>query len=110
MTDTVLPPNIRFNGPARAERETLPEGVSPAEYEAIRRSATEFEAMMLGEMLAPMFEGLETDGPFGGGQAEKTWRSLMVREYGAEITRAGGIGIADQIVRQLLHAQEVKGP
>lgn len=85
----------------------LPDGVTAEDYEAIRKSATEFESMMLGELLSPMFEGLETGGPFGGGQAEKTWRGVMIREYGAEISRSGGIGIADEIVRQLLRTQEV---
>ncbi|MEM1400060.1 MAG: rod-binding protein [Pseudomonadota bacterium] len=88
--------------------DTPPKGMSQADYDGLRESAQEFEAMMLGEMLAPMFQGLQTDGPFGGGQAEEQWRGIMVREYGAEIARTGGIGIADQIVRQLLQFQEIQ--
>ena len=106
MSDT-LPigprPPIKPSVPDQA-----PAGISQAEYDSIRETASEFESMMLGEMLAPMFEGLKTDGPFGGGQAEKQWRDIMVREYGAEISRSGGIGIADQIVRQLLLNQGIQ--
>lgn len=110
MIDLATPPIIPGSGALGRKPPSLPDGVSQAEYDAIRKTATDFESMMLGELLSPMFEGLETEGPFGGGQAEKTWRGLMVREYGNEISRSGGIGIADQIVRQLLNSQEVPSP
>ena len=83
-----------------------PDQVGESQMAAVRETAREFEAMLLSELLAPMFDGLETGGPFGGGQAEETWRGLMIEQYGAEIARSGGIGIADQLVRELLHVQE----
>ena len=36
----------------------------------VRETAEAFEASFLSQMLKPMFEGLSTDGPFGGGEAE----------------------------------------
>ena len=45
-----------------------------------RRIAEEFEAMFLSQMLAPMFEALETDGLTGGGEAEKAFRPMLVEE------------------------------
>ncbi len=110
MIELTTKPVIPGSPPHDRTQPNLPDGVTPEEYEAIRKSATEFESMMLGELLSPMFAGLETDGPFGGGQAEKTWRGLMIREYGAEISRSGGIGIADEVIRQLLRAQEGDTP
>ena len=35
--------------------------------------AQQFERMFISEMLRPMFEGIETDGPFSGGNAEATF-------------------------------------
>lgn len=73
----------------------------------VRAVAEEFEAVFLSTMMQHMFSGLETDGPFGGGQSEETWRSLLIEEYGKSIAAAGGIGIADEIARELLTLQEM---
>ena len=73
-----------------------------------RQVAQEFEAFFLGQMLQPMFAGLDTDGPLGGGSSEKLWRSMQVTEYGNAMARSGGIGIADAVLREMLAAQEIK--
>ncbi|GBE44683.1 chemotactic signal-response protein CheL [bacterium BMS3Bbin10] len=73
---------------------------------AARQAATEFEAVFLNTMLEGMFEGLNTDAPFGGGSAEKTYRSLLVTEYAKQISQNGGLGITDQITRDLIALQE----
>ena len=38
--------------------------------------------------------------------AEKIYRSMMIDEYGKMMAKAGGIGITDQIMAQLLQQQE----
>ena len=73
----------------------------------VRRAAEEFEAVFISQMLAPMFEGLETDELFGGGPGEDIYRSILVEEYGKAIARSGGIGIADAVQREILRLQEV---
>jgi peptidoglycan hydrolase FlgJ len=74
--------------------------------ESARRAAEEFEALFISEMLAPVFESLDTGGLFGGGQGEKIYRSMMVQEYGKAIAKAGGIGIADTVQNEILRMQE----
>lgn len=71
-----------------------------------RAQATEFEQVFLSSMLNQMFAGLETSGPFHGGQAEETWRGMLVDGYAREIARSGGIGLADSVYTQLLQVQE----
>jgi len=71
-----------------------------------KRAAEEFEALFISEMIAPVFESLDTEGLFGGGQGEKIYRSLMVQEYGKAIAKSGGIGIADTVQREILRMQE----
>jgi peptidoglycan hydrolase FlgJ len=71
-----------------------------------RRAAEEFESVFLSEMLAPMFEGLSTDGLGGGGMGEEIFRPMLVERYAESISRAGGVGIADSIVRELMRMQE----
>ena len=76
--------------------------------EKIREVAESFEAFFLGQMLQPMFSSVEPAKPFGGGHAEKIWKSLMVDEVGKSMAKNGGIGIADMIQRDLLKMQEVQ--
>lgn len=74
--------------------------------ESVKRVAEEFEALFLAEMLAPVFESVDSDGLFGGGQGEDIYRSMMVQEYGKAIAQAGGVGIAETVQREILRMQE----
>lgn len=82
-------------------------GAASAQSNGARRAADEFEAVFLNEMLAPMFEGLSTDGLGGGGAGEEMFRPMLIDQYAQAIQHAGGIGIADQIVRELTRMQTV---
>jgi Rod binding domain-containing protein len=73
---------------------------------AIEAKAQEFEGVFIAQMLGQMFEGISTDGPFGGGQGEQMFRSLMMEQYGKQIASQGGIGIASSVTRELLKHQE----
>jgi flagellar protein FlgJ len=71
----------------------------------MRRTAENFEASFLSFMLKPMFEGIDTDGPFGGGHAESTWRSFMIDAMARQTARSGGIGLADTVMTEMLRMQ-----
>jgi Rod binding domain-containing protein len=73
---------------------------------AAKKAASQFESVFISQFLGSMFEGIPTDGPFGGGQGEEMFRSLMLDEYGKQIETQGGFGLSAAITRQLLHAQE----
>lgn len=70
----------------------------------MRRAAEDFEAVFLGQFVAGMMQGLSAEGPLGGG--DDPFAAMLREEYGRLIARSGGIGIADSVMRQLLHAQE----
>jgi Rod binding domain-containing protein len=76
--------------------------------EKTREVAENFEAFFLGQMLQPMFSSIEPAQPFGGGHAEKIWKSMMVDEVGKSMAKHGGIGLADMIQRDLLRLQETQ--
>jgi flagellar protein FlgJ len=83
-----------------------PTAPSPQETARMRETAEQFEASFLSQMLKPMFEGLKTDGIGGGGEAEDQWRSFMIDAMAKQTVQAGGIGLADQVVAQMLKMQE----
>jgi Rod binding domain-containing protein len=88
-------------------RELKPLGTSlqQKQKQAAKKAAEDFEAVFIAQMMEPMFKGLKTDGPFGGGNGEMVFRSLMIQEVGKEIAGAGGIGIADGVYREMLKMQ-----
>ncbi len=89
-----------------APTATAPRAASTADD--AQRVGREFESMFLSQMLSPMFETIGTDGPFGGGHGEQMFRSLLVEEVGKKLARSGGIGIADQVAREVLRLQEAR--
>ena len=71
------------------------------------KAAQDFEALFINEFLGSMFEGIPTDGPFGGGPAEGIFRSMMIDQYSKTIAAQGGFGLADAVKRQLLAAFQI---
>ena len=75
---------------------------------AAKQAAQDFEAQFLSQMVEQMFAGVGTSGLFDGGNGEKMFRSMLFDQFGKVLARAGGIGIADAVQREILKAQEVK--
>ncbi len=69
------------------------------------RTAQEFESVFLSQMLQPMFDGLKTDGTFGGGFAEEIYRGLMLENIGRDMAATGGIGLADAVMAEMVRMQ-----
>ena len=82
-------------------------GVSPAVAAKARAAAQDFEAVFLNSMFSQMFTHVN-EGPFTGGQAASTWRSFLTDEYAKNFAKAGGIGIADSVYKELMALQEAK--
>ncbi len=74
-----------------------------------REAAEDFEAFFLSKMTETMFEGISTDGMFGGGNSEKIYRSLLINEYGKAMAKTGTVGVADYVMRSILEIQEQAG-
>ncbi len=75
---------------------------------ATKKAAKEFESVFISQFLGSMFEGIQTDGMFGGGQGEQMFRSLMLDQYGKSIADQGGFGLADSITRSLTQHQQAQ--
>ena len=73
----------------------------------IKETAQSFEAFFLTKMMESMYEGVSTDGMFGGGHAEKIYRSLLLDEYGKSMAKTGTVGVADYVMKSILDMQEM---
>ncbi len=71
----------------------------------IKDAAQAFEAQLLSQMMQPMFEGISTAKPFGGGDGEQTFRSFLLDAIGKQMAKAGGVGIAQPVMQEMLKMQ-----
>ena len=82
---------------------TLPD----ANRQRIAASAQQFEAMAIGQLLAPMFDTVDTaHGLFGGGEGEAAWKPMLVTELAKHIATHGGLGLGRPIMDQMIRLQE----
>ncbi|MFW5832914.1 MAG: rod-binding protein [Pseudomonadota bacterium] len=81
-----------------------PKAVSRPEADRLRETAQDFEAMFLHQMLSAMRQGLAEDNPLGG--PNSPFGSLLQDEQAKIIAKAGGIGVAESILAELLKTQE----
>jgi peptidoglycan hydrolase FlgJ len=72
----------------------------------LRHQAEELEGVFLNTLVKEMFAGIKTDGPFGGGFGEETWRSMQSEQIANTMAQNGGLGIADQMLGDLMALQE----
>ena len=95
------------NGRPDFELAAALQKVSPQQQSKAQKTATDFEAMFLNSMFQQMFSGVG-QGPFSGGPGANIWRSFLTDEYSKSFVKAGGIGIASQVTRELLAQQEAR--
>jgi Rod binding domain-containing protein len=80
--------------------------LTPAEAKA-RKAATEFESMFLEQTLDRLTQSDGTEGPLGdNGTGGGVYRSMLTKEYAGQIVKSGGVGISDQVYREMMKMQE----
>ncbi len=76
-------------------------------YEKLHKQAVELEGLFLNTLMKEMFSSINTDeDSFGGGFAEETWRGMQSEQFASALAEKGGIGLADQLMSDLLRMQE----
>lgn len=79
----------------------------PQQVQKIQKAAEDFEAMAIGQLLAPIFETVDhSKTMFGGGDGEAAWRPMMISALAKQMAAHGGIGLARPVMQQLLQIQE----
>lgn len=81
--------------------------VTPQQALRIRQQAEELEGVFLSMLTKEMFAGIKTDDEnFGGGFGEETWRSMQSEQLANSMAQNGGIGLAEQLMGDMLALQE----
>ena len=101
--------------PVEASASSLPASAAPAvsrpgtlaDPAQVAKSAHDFEAMAIGQLLQPMFDTIDSaHGLFGGGAAEEAWKPMLIQEFAKQITNHGGLGLARPIYDAMQRMQE----
>ena len=96
-------PSAMMDGSAALPASSLP----PEKVAKLAQAAKDFEAMALGQLLAPMFDTVDmAHSKFGGGNAEATWRPMLVDAMAKQIAAHGGLGITGPALAAMLRMQE----
>ncbi len=104
-TDTnMLINNVSSGKTTALKAKAAAKGADMAKIDA---TSQEFEAQFISSMMQNMWSGMDTNGPLGGGDAEGTYRSMLIDQYGQMMTKAGGIGVAAYVKSEMLRMQEV---
>jgi len=82
-----------------------PTPAQTANRAAIHKTAQSFESQFISSMLGEMFEGVTTEAPFGGGEGEGAFKSFLMDAMAKQMTKAGGIGVAASVQREMLKMQ-----
>ncbi|WP_407522363.1 rod-binding protein [Methylobacterium oryzisoli] len=88
---------------------TVGAALSPAasSQTKVRKTAQDFESMFLEHTLNTLNGGSGTEGPLGeNGTGGGVYRSMLNKEYAGSIVKSGGVGIGDQVMREMLRMQE----
>jgi Rod binding domain-containing protein len=94
--------------PTLAQAPPAASAAEMAKRGEIKQTAQKFESSFLSVMMQQMFEGVDTAAPFGGGPGEAMFKSFMTDAMANQMTKAGGIGIADSVSREMLKLQGLK--
>jgi peptidoglycan hydrolase FlgJ len=81
--------------------------LTPSQIAKVRQQAEEFEGVFLNTLTKELFSSIKTDeSVMGGGFGEETWRSMQSEQLAANMAQNGGLGIAEQLLPDLLAMQE----
>lgn len=103
-----LPPAALPQVPLASSGAPVVQCPSPAADPAqIMKSANNFEAMVVGQLLQPMFDTVNTaKNAFGGGVGEQAWKPMLVQEFAKQIEAHGGLGLGKPVYDAMIRMQE----
>jgi flagellar protein FlgJ len=82
--------------------------LKPAELARLRHAAQEFEAVFVEHMLKTMRQSFPQAGLFPSGAGQKLYQDLADQELARAMSRGGGLGLGDVLIRGLTRAEQKK--
>lgn len=103
------------NVEAARERLHLRQGVGAAEdsvrrQEEIHQAATQFESLLLQQMLKSMWSTVPSEGVLGGSREEEYYRDMLTEGLADSIAEHQSIGVRDVIINDINRLDKKENP
>ena len=81
--------------------------LDPAIAQKLKSKSKEFETVFLENMLSHITQGTGEDGPLGeNGTGGENYKSMLVNEFAKSVSQSGGVGVSNNVLRELVKLQE----
>jgi peptidoglycan hydrolase FlgJ len=81
-------------------------GEKKLDREKLKKACSDFEALFLARMLKQMRQSIPQNGLLGNGPGKEIYQSLMDQELAKKISQRGGVGLGENLYRQVLQREE----
>ena len=105
MSDAISALSVPFSALTATADAPPPTAEELAKRGQIAKTARDFEASFLTVMLTSMLKDVDQQAPFGGGKGEEMFKSFMAEAMGKQMAKAGGVGLASSVQREMLKLQ-----
>ena len=95
--------NAKLNnfGSGQASLDASKKGAPLPAAEEAEKAATEFEALMVQQMLKSMWQSVEKSGLISGGYEEELYQEMLQQEVAGHISKYQSFGIKDMVMREM---------
>ncbi len=76
----------------------------------LKKISQDFEGLFVGMMMKSMRETVGKDKLTGGGHGDEVYLSMLDQEYAAAAVKRGGLGLAQQIEKELVRQENRRVP
>lgn len=76
-----------------------------SELEKARKAATDFEALMMGEMLKSMWRSVPSAGLLSGSREEELYRDMLTQAVAEQMATEQSLGIRDLVENEMVKRQ-----
>jgi Rod binding domain-containing protein len=81
---------------------------APENARRVKAAAVEFEALVIAQLLEPLFSSVSAPEIAGGGRDEAYFNSLLQEQYARAMAERGGLGLAAHVQSTLLELQSAR--
>ena len=82
-------------------------GNSTQNREQLEKAAEEFEAVFLAQVMNGLTAGLEGEGSLANAESDP-FAGMLQQEYAKLISKSGGVGVGDAVLKEMLKLQEIE--
>ena len=88
-------------------RSTLSETTQPERLKAQReKAATDFEALLLQQMVQSMWKTVPTEGMLSGSNEEGMYRDMLSEQFAQELAQGQSLGLKDAVLGEMMKEEK----